>query len=218
VIPSTRSVKTRSYDSSRRRADARARRETVLGAARELFLRDGFAGTTVAAIADRAEVSAEMVYKTFGGKAGLIEALYRQAVLGSGDEPAFERSDRLRGLADPREILFGWSRLSMEVGPRVTAIQLLVRDAALVDGSARRVLAELDELRMARMRDNAQHLHDAGHLRAGVGVEEAADLMWSVTAPEMVELLVHRRGWRLEQFADFVYETLSNALLTGPAR
>ena len=217
MVPSSRPVKTRSYDSSGRRASARARREGVLGAARDLFLRDGFAGTTVAAIADRAGVSPETVYKTFGGKTGLIEALYRQAVLGTGDEPAFERSERLRGLADPREILFGWSRLSMEVGPRVTAIQLLVRDAALVDAGARQVLAELDELRMERMRDNARYLHDAGHLRAGVSVGQATDLMWAVTAPEMVELLVHRRGWSLEQFADFVYETLSNALLT-PAR
>jgi AcrR family transcriptional regulator len=213
VIPSPRAVKTRPYDASRRRATARVRRQRVLSAARELFLRDGFVRTTVGAIAERAGVSSEMVYKPFGGKTGLIEALYREAVLGSGEEPAFDRSDRLRRLTDPREILRGWSRLSMEVAPRVTAIQLLVRDASLVDDGARSVLEELDQERIDRMRDNAQALHDAGHLRSGVTVAEAADLMWTVTAPEMVELLTERRGWSIERYADFVYEVLANSLL-----
>src|SRR4051794_5284976 len=58
----------RRYDASRRRAQARARQEAVLDSARELFLQDGFARTTVAAVATRAGVSQETVYKTFGGK------------------------------------------------------------------------------------------------------------------------------------------------------
>jgi hypothetical protein len=41
----------------------------------------------------------------------------------------------------------------------------------------------------------------------------AADLMWSISAPEMFELLVLRRGWSLEQYADYVYRAIANALL-----
>jgi AcrR family transcriptional regulator len=210
----TRPVKSpRMYDGSQRRASARARREAVLDGAHELFLRDGFARTTVGGIAERARVSPETVYKSFGGKRGLIEALYRDAVRGQGNVPAYERSDALRSETDPRRVLRGWSRLAMEVGPRVAAIQLLVRDASIVDPALKPLHEELDQDRLSRMTENATYLHAAGHLRRGVTVEQAADLMWSVSAPETVDLLVHRRGWTHLQYADFVYETLAAGLL-----
>ena len=210
----TRPVKTpRTYDASGRRAVALARRRQVLDAARDLFLDDGFSATTVAAIARRAGVSAETVYKAFGGKRGLIEALYRQALLGSDPVPAEHRSEVLRRHRDPHDIIRGWSRLSMEVAPLVTSIHLLVRDASLVDRRLRSLLADLDDHRLARMTENARFLDEAGHLRPGVPARAAADLMWTVTSPELVELLVHRRGWSLEQYADFVEQSLAGALL-----
>ena len=203
----------RTYDASRRRAQAQVRRNAVLAGARELFLRDGFAATTVAAIAEHAVVSTETVYKSFGGKSGLIEALYRDALLGEGAVPAYERSEQLRGEADPHVILRGWSSLAGEVGPRVAAVQLLVRDASLVDPALAGLHARLDEDRLSRMTDNATYLHSAGHLRRGVTIQQAADLMWTVTAPETIDLLVRRRSWTPQQYADFVYETLEHGLL-----
>jgi AcrR family transcriptional regulator len=203
----------RSYDASRRRAAADRRRDAVLAGALRLFRRDGFATTTVAAVAAEAGVSQETIYKTFGGKAGLIEALYRSALVGGQPIPAYERSERLRLEADPHDVLRGWSRLAMEVAPQVASIQLLVRDASLVEPGLQPLLEELDQDRLSRMVENARFLHDAGHLREGVHVDEAADLMWAVTAPEVVELVVRRRGWSLERYADFVYETLAAGLL-----
>ncbi len=214
MFPVSRDVKSqRAYDGSQRRAAALARREAVLAAAHALFLDRGFARTTVTRIAEDAGVSPETVYKSFGGKRGLIEALYRRAVRGAGAEPAYERSNRLRTEADPHVVLRGWARLAMEVGPRVAAIQLLVRDAAIVDPALRRLHAEMDDERLARMTENAAYLASAGHLRAEVSVGRAADLMWTITAPETVDLLVHRRGWSHEQYADHVYQTLTACLL-----
>jgi AcrR family transcriptional regulator len=203
----------RPYDSSRRRAEAAARRQSVLTAAGELFLQRGFAPTTVAAVADRAGVSPETVYKNFGGKTGLVRALYGQAIRGDGPIPAEQRSNRLRTRADALEVVRGWSRLATEVAPRAAPLLLLVRDAAVVDVASRDLLAELDAARYRRMTDNAEFLYAAGHLRPGTTTAMAADLMWSISAPEMFELLVLRRGWSLEQYADFVYRSIANALL-----
>lgn len=205
----------RGYDSSKRRAAALARREAVLAAARELFLRQGFRATTVSAVAEAADVSPETVYKAFGSKAGLVEALYRQALLSEGPVPAYERSDRLRTRADPREVVRGWSRLAMEIGPRVSPVQLLVRDAAVVDPQLRGLLDELDDDRLRRMTENAEYLRSAGHLDPEISIEHAADVMWAVTAPEVYELLVLRRGWTLEAYADHVYRTVSGLLATS---
>lgn len=190
----------------------------MLESARDLFLSSGFASTTVAAIAASAGVSQETVYKTFGGKTGLVEALYRQGLLGHGPVSAYQRSDELRANPDPYEVVHGWSRLAMEVGPAIGPIQLLVRDAALVDPSLNDLLRELDDDRYARMTENAQYLERAGHLRPGVDAQAAADLMWSATSPEMYELLVLRRGWPLERWADHIYNTVAGLLVPRRAQ
>src|SRR6476620_279097 len=61
----------RTYDASGRRRRAHERRESVLDAAARLLTERGFAGTTVAAVAEASRVSPETVYKAFGTKAGL---------------------------------------------------------------------------------------------------------------------------------------------------
>jgi AcrR family transcriptional regulator len=88
--PAVTEVK-RSYDASRRREQARARRLAVVLAARELFERDGFRPTTIAAIAAHAGVSAESVYKGFGSKAAVAKAVF---VLGRAQRQA--RSARVQ--------------------------------------------------------------------------------------------------------------------------
>src|SRR5262249_56395056 len=76
----------RSYAGSGRRARARARGLAVVLAAGDLFERDGYRPTTIAAIAAHAGVSAESVYKGFGTKAALAKAVFDLALAGD-DEP-----------------------------------------------------------------------------------------------------------------------------------
>jgi AcrR family transcriptional regulator len=72
----------RSYDASGRREQARARRLGVVLAARDLFERDGFRPTTIAAIAAHAGVSAESIYKGFGAKAAVTKAVFDLVIAG----------------------------------------------------------------------------------------------------------------------------------------
>ncbi|HET9968300.1 MAG TPA: TetR family transcriptional regulator, partial [Streptosporangiaceae bacterium] len=72
----------RAYDASGRQARARARRLAVVLAARDLFERDGYRPTTIAAIAAHAGVSAESVYKGFGTKAALAKEVFDLALAG----------------------------------------------------------------------------------------------------------------------------------------
>jgi hypothetical protein len=92
-------------------------------------------------------------------------------------------------------------------------VLLLVRDAALVDPALRALLAELDEERRRRMAANAKSLHDAGHLRPGVTVGQATDLMFAASSPEMYELLVLRSGWDLARYSNQLENTLRAGLL-----
>ena len=62
----------RTYDASSRRAAAGATRERVCRAAEELFLRDGYARTSIRAVAKEAKVSEATVYLAFDNKAALL--------------------------------------------------------------------------------------------------------------------------------------------------
>src|SRR5215467_1973902 len=105
----------RRYDSSGRRERARQARDQITDIARELFLADGYADTTVAAIATAARVSVETIYKSFGGKPGLVRAIMEKSLAGEGPVSAEQRSDQIRDTEpDPRRILSAWGAFSAE--------------------------------------------------------------------------------------------------------
>jgi len=203
----------RAYDASGRQERARQRRETALEGARQLLLEQGYAATTVESIAEVAGVSAATIYKTYGGKAGLVRDLCAQALAGTGPVPAEQRSNVLRGADDPRTVIGGWGALVEEVSPRVSPLLLLLRAAAETDPDAAALYAELDQGRLDRMTDNARHLARRGHLRAGVTVGEARDVLWLCSSPELYELLVQQRGWTPHQLGAFVVDTIAGTLL-----
>ena len=181
----------RRYDSARRAEQARQTRAAVVEAARRLFLRDGFAATTIAAIAAEAQVSVETIYKAFGGKPGLVRAICATALAGEGPVPAETRSDELQAQEpDPRKIIRGWGELTIEVAPRIAPILLLVRSAAATDPEMAALRAEMDTGRLTRMTSNARNLAEAGHLRDDITVEQAGEVMWTYSSPELYELLV----------------------------
>ncbi len=204
----------RPYDSTRRRERAERSRDRIVAAAEEGFLSHGYANTTIVAIAEQAAVSVDTVYKTFGGKAGLVHAIVQRALRGAGPIPAEERSDRLQAdESDPRKIIEGWGTFVTEIAPRVAPLMLLIRTAAGSDPELQSLLIELDENRLHRMTDNARRLHDAGYLRSGMTVEDAANVLWTYSSPELYELLVLRRHMPIEVYGRFVAEAMIAALL-----
>jgi AcrR family transcriptional regulator len=204
----------RRYDSSGRRERARQARDQIVGVAADLFLSGGYAATTVAAIAARAQVSVETIYKGFGGKPGLVRAIIEKGLAGRGPVPAEQRSDRIRDTEpDPRRILTAWGEFVAEIAPRTVPILLLARDAAAADPELAALLEEVSAARLERMTVNARGLHKAGHLRPGLTVAEAADILWTYSAAEFWELLVIRRGWSPGQHGRFVAEAMIAALL-----
>lgn len=204
----------RRYDASGRLAQAARTRAAVLEAAERLFLADGYAATTVASIAAAAGVSAETVYKTFRGKPGLVAAIRELRLAGAGPVHAEVRSDAARAAeSDPHRLVARWGQLTAEVAPLVSPILLLVRDAAATDPDLAALHATLDADRRRRMTVNATHLRDGGHLRTGVTLREATDLLWAFSSPDLYDLLVVRRGWSARRYGQFVGDAIAAALL-----
>jgi AcrR family transcriptional regulator len=212
--PIVNSVKPRSYDSSRRREQARLNREAIVAAARQRFLDDGFTATTIASIAADAGTSADTIYKSFGGKAGLLRAMCDDALTGEGPIPAEQRSDAMQAAeTDPRRMLRGLGTLTTEVAPRIVPLLLLLSTAAETDTSMAQLRADFDTARLTRMTHVAQVLASKTQLRLGLSVDEAAEIMWAYSSPELYSLLVLTRGWQPERYGEFVGESLVAALL-----
>ena len=204
----------RRYDSSRRRNQAQQNHAAVLDAARRLFLADGYASTTVPAIARTAGVSVETVYKAFGNKSGLLRAVAEAALAGPGPTTTEQRSDAMRAReTDPYTIVREWANFAAEVTPRGAPVILVMRSAAATSPDVADLLARLDDERMHRMGEQAAFLRQHGHLRPGVTEAEARDVMWAYTDPRLYELLVLRQQWPLERFRDFLARALTAALL-----
>jgi AcrR family transcriptional regulator len=158
-------------------------------------------------------VSVETIYKSFGGKPGLVRAIVDKSLAGDGPIPAEQRSDHIRDTEpDPRQILTAWGAFVAEIAPRAAPILILARDAAS-DPEVAVLLEEISAARHERMTLNARDLADAGHLRPGITLAEAADILWAYSSPELYDLLAQQQGWPAEQYGRFVGQALIAALL-----
>ena len=210
-----RTVKTRRrYNGAGRRAQAERTRILVLEAAERLLLANGYAATTIASIAEAAGVSAETIYKGFGGKPGLVAGIRDLRLAGARPGHAEARSNAARAAeSDPHRLVARWGQLTAEVAPLVSPILLLVRDAAGAHPEMAALHAKLDADRHRRMRVNATHLRNGGHLRPGVTLPTAVDVLWTYSSPELYDLLVVRRGWSLSRYGRFVGDAIAATLL-----
>lgn len=204
----------RRYESTVRRARAEQTKRNLLAAGRVRFVRDGYAATTMAAVAADAGVSVETIYKTFGGKPQLVLALFHAAITGDTDIPTEERADRVSAEEpDPVRRLHAFGQFVAEVMPRVGPLMLLVRAAADTHPELAGVWAQMNAERLRRMTRHASRLQEHGHLRADVSGAEARDVLWTYSAPELYDLLVRHRGWSVERYGCWIGRAYTAALL-----
>ena len=206
----------RSYDASGRREQARARRRAVVVAAKALFERDGFRSTTIAAVAERAGVSAESIYKGFGTKAALAKAVFDLVIAGDDEPvPVWQRSeaDAVRAEPDVRRKVMLYSRGLAARQQRSAKVQTLIRDGGHTDQTLAALWQQLLAERLTGMTMLGRHLIESGQLREGIELDEVRDVLWTYTAVELYELLVAERGWPLDRYADWIGRAITAALV-----
>jgi AcrR family transcriptional regulator len=205
----------RKYDASRRQDTARQNRQRILDAARTRFLRDGYSSTTVADIAADAGVAPQTVTKQFANKPGLIKALFDQALVGDDLPDPLESRPGIVAMheqPDARAKLRMYADTLATMLARTAPIQLLLRQAS-ADGELAEVWAAIRAGRLAGMTNLAGNLAAGRHLRPGVTVEDARDILWTYSSPDMYELLVMDRDWSAARYADFLADAVIAALL-----
>ena len=120
---------------------------------------------------------------------------------------------KIRAEADPRQKLLMYGEHLSEAGVRAGQLQLLIRSAAASHPDASAIWDEMVQERLTGMTEFARHLHEGGHLRPGISLEEARDVLWTYNSVELFDLLVLQRGWDPDRYGRWVAESIAAAIL-----
>ncbi len=229
----------------RQERKALATRRRVLDAAERLFIRDGYATTTIAAVAEAADVAVQTVYAIFGNKRAILAQLLQVRVVG--DDQAIPRRDRadwqarerepdppLRSVLsmsrtfgadwqamerepEPRRQLALLAAIATRIGSRIAALYAVMAAAA---GSDPEIAALYQHQQQARYQDQrrlAQSLARKGALRADLSEDYATDILWTLANPHTYRALVSERQWAADEYERWLAHVLACALLPEPS-
>jgi len=202
----------RRYSTALRSEQTALARSRILTAAGELFLDRGYLGTTLAAIAAAAGVSVQTVYNVVGGKPAVLKAVYDVALAGD-DEPV-PMADRpiyqaIATAPDAERCLVLYASLVRQIAERTTALVRMARaQAATGDRDLTEYLKTIDTELEFGARYMAGHLDEKYGLRAGLGTDAAADILWSINGSDLAHRLVNERGWSWDRYEAWLASTL----------
>ncbi|WP_033337847.1 TetR/AcrR family transcriptional regulator [Catenuloplanes japonicus] len=200
------------YHSPRREAAAAATRAAILDAARELFLTDGYAATTLPRIARAAGIAVPTVYTSLGAKAEILAALIEPITTA----PTVRDSlDAIAHTGDPAEVL-------AIVGEGIRQTHEQHRDAifglfpqARSEPAAAAVHARILHAYQEALGTVADHLETLGALRPGLTRDDAATLLWFHFGDGAWKALCQDCGWPFDRARDWLVGQAKAALLAG---
>jgi len=193
---------------------ARTRRRIAL-AAYELFASDGYAATTMEAVARRAGVAVQTVYFVFHTKAQLMVASLK--IVGGGEEATEDVMAR-SWIQAVRSAPDGARRLALiaehgtliyrRLGPVWPAVL-----AAMGEPDVREAWQGIVEGRRDGMRSMVNDMAERGELRDGLTSDLAADILFGLHRHELYLAFTVECGWSFDRFRAWMFATLCAQLL-----
>lgn len=195
-----------------RQRQAQETKDRVVAAARSLMARQGWAATTIDAIATEAGVAPQTIYAAFGNKRALLTGM-RDVMLRDSQVP--ELMARAAGESDAARRIELWAQLvrqQMETSYDVISIH---RQAASADP---RVAVEYRKVLDNRARAFGEFVHGLrADLATGLDEHAATDILWCFSNEEIYRELVQERGWSVDRYERWLTGTLVAQLLTKAA-
>jgi AcrR family transcriptional regulator len=202
-----------------RRERAAETRRRMLDAATACFTADGYRGTTMAAIADRAGVAVQTLYFTFHSKPELLQQTLKRAVLGEKPPvppPQTEWYQAMRAESAIRpalqHLIDGVSQILQRTAPLRPVI-----DAAIAEPGVAEVWATAELGRLGNYRGAVELLASKHPLATGHTVDSATDVIFVLLGSDTFRAFTHGRGWPLSQWKAWVTAVIERDLFTPPA-
>jgi AcrR family transcriptional regulator len=208
----------RRYSTELRTEQTAVARRLILDSAYGLFVGKGYLGT-LAAVATSAGVSVQTVYNVVGGKPTLLKAVYDVTLAGDdqpvamGDRPNFRAMYRA---TDGREMLARYAEIGRDLSERVLPlVTKLLAQAASGDPDLQAFADTIEGERATGTANMARAISERFGLRDGLSVQDAADILWTLTSPDLADRLVNRRGWGWDKTQAWLSSVMADSLL-GP--
>ena len=204
----------RSYVSTKRREQALATRSAVVEAALRLFTTDGYAATTIQAIAHQAGVAVPTVYSVFGTKRELLREALEAAVSGNAAALPLAEHPEAAALAqerDPRRRAAMDAAMVAKVTPRIVPLVRVLREAARVDPDFAPTAAAITAQRRADMVAAVRVL--GGDVGVHMPLEDAVGTLYTLYSPDVFTALTEDLGWSAKRYQRWVATMLYRTLL-----
>ncbi len=203
---------------SRRERAARTRR-TIVDAAATEFRANGYHGTTMAAIAERAGVAVQTVYFVFNTKPALLTAAIDHAVIGTDglppqDMPWWEESTTT---ADGRRALELFVTNTARIEERAASLGRVAQAASTPDPEITALLAHHDALRSAGFGQYVESLDERGLLAPDCDPREVADVFLTLLGSDVYLNFTEARGWSVDRYLSWATTTLCTLFLRESA-
>ncbi|MFF5264697.1 TetR/AcrR family transcriptional regulator [Actinomadura viridis] len=209
----------RPYRSRVREEAARRTRRAIVDAAGELFVRNGYATTSLADVAVAAGVARPTVFAAFGSKPALLKQVLDEALAGDDEPVPVAERPWFRPVweaATPAGVLGAYASVVTLIGGRAGPIFETVRRAADAAPEVTGLWSELLDNRRRGALMVVERARSLGPLRNGLGIEPATDLLWFYNDPAHHQSLVGQCGWSEDAFRDWLAEAMRRSLLPDP--
>ncbi|MET0966502.1 MAG: TetR/AcrR family transcriptional regulator [Nakamurella sp.] len=205
----------RAYRSPLRSEQATATRRRLLTAAGECFAGNGYAGTSLRAIAERAGVSVETVQLN-GPKADLLLAAFEQQFVGREGRESLLESDAVKPLlqlSDPAQFVQAMVGFMAGANMHSAALATAFEAAAMSDPKIAQALRELGGRARADARDAVAFAKSIGGVTSGRSIDEVGDELWFVMRPPHFLQLSQILGWTAERYQAWLLRAVQELLL-----
>lgn len=205
----------RRYVSPLRDDQAQLTRQRIIDAARDLFLSQGYTATKMDSIAQAAGVSVQTVYNSIGNKSAVLAAVYDTTLAGDDAPIAIAERPTFQAMlaeTNGRRCLARYAALSRELAERLAPLVATIWSER-GNPDVRSLVDKVERQRAEGTAAVARHVADRFGLVRDLTVGEAADILWTLTAPDvMIRLVTHRR-WSWERYEAWLANAMADAVL-----
>jgi AcrR family transcriptional regulator len=195
-------------------------RRKVEEAAARLFTERGYQATTMQAIADLAGTHVQTIYLAYRTKAAVLAATATRLVAGDEDPQSHPSTRRwvrqIQATKDPERKLRLYVRHIRNVTPRVARLTDMLRATAPADPDVAAFLRDMQDGRREGPLALLAPLAEAGQLRHGLTLENAADATYALASPDTFRALVEDRHWSWNRAETWITDQLRRAILPNP--
>lgn len=209
----------RPYTSTIREEGALATRRAITAAAGRRFISDGYAATSLAAIARDAGCARPTVFAVFGSKLALMRQVLDESLAGDDEPvPVSERPwfQPVWAAQTREELCAAYADVCVRIARQAAPMFEVVRRAVDADPEARVLWNTLVDNRRAGAQMVAERAVSLSRDRRGQRFTRAVDQVWLLNDPAHYASLVTECGWSEAAYREWLARGFTSALSLLP--